>query len=709
MLLLPSGCADTAGREFPVGEAEQHQIEREIAEREYEASENGDGPPGAQPRARPAHLLRARRHPRARPHRAGQPGAARAVARRCRARRRARAGRRPGEVVRERAPRRDPPAGPRRVVRELGRRASSRASRSRSGRRARARSCSSSRSRARARRCAATRCVFETAPARGLRYGELVGDRRGGARSCPRASSSPRRDRVRIVVDDAERALPDRDRPAAHRDGRHAARVEPGERAARASAWRRRGDVNGDGYADVIVGARLYDAGQTDEGAAFVFQGSAAGIATRIPATAAAQLESNQASAQLRRERRGGGRRERRRLRRRDRGRPALRRGPGGRGRGVRVPRQRDGHRGRQSRDARAAQLESNQASASSASAWPRRGDVNGDGYADVIVGAQLYDDGQADEGAAFVFLGSARASRTAIPATAAAQLESDQADAQLGCSVASAGRRERRRLRRRDRGRPALRRRPEPTKARRSCSSGARRASPTATPRPRPRSSSRTQADAQSRRERRVGGRRERRRLRRRDRGRRFYDAGQTDEGAAFVFLGQRVGHRGRQPRDRGGAARVEPGRRAARLSVASAGDVNGDGYADVIVGAALRRRRRRRGRRRSCSTAARRGSRDGNPARRRSPSSSRTRPARASATSVGGGGRRERRRLCRRDRRRALSTTRARPTRARRSSSSAARPGSRDGEPRDRGGAARGEPGTALRSATASRRRAT
>ena len=37
------------------------------------------------------------------------------------------------------------------------------------------------------------------------------------------------------------------------------------------------GDVNGDGYADVIVGAPGYDNGQTDEGRAFVYHGSAAG------------------------------------------------------------------------------------------------------------------------------------------------------------------------------------------------------------------------------------------------------------------------------------------------------------------------------------------------------------------------------------------------------------------------------------------------
>jgi hypothetical protein len=37
------------------------------------------------------------------------------------------------------------------------------------------------------------------------------------------------------------------------------------------------GDVNGDGYGDVIVGAYFYDAGDTDEGAAFVFLGNSSG------------------------------------------------------------------------------------------------------------------------------------------------------------------------------------------------------------------------------------------------------------------------------------------------------------------------------------------------------------------------------------------------------------------------------------------------
>ena len=39
------------------------------------------------------------------------------------------------------------------------------------------------------------------------------------------------------------------------------------------------GDVNGDGYADVIVGADTYDIGQAEEGCAFVFLGSSTGLA----------------------------------------------------------------------------------------------------------------------------------------------------------------------------------------------------------------------------------------------------------------------------------------------------------------------------------------------------------------------------------------------------------------------------------------------
>src|SRR5262249_24686809 len=43
------------------------------------------------------------------------------------------------------------------------------------------------------------------------------------------------------------------------------------------------GDVNGDGFSDLIVGASFYDNGQTDEGRAFVYYGNGTGGLSRIP------------------------------------------------------------------------------------------------------------------------------------------------------------------------------------------------------------------------------------------------------------------------------------------------------------------------------------------------------------------------------------------------------------------------------------------
>src|SRR6185503_8682959 len=67
-------------------------------------------------------------------------------------------------------------------------------------------------------------------------------------------------------------------------------------------------------------------------------------------------------------------------------------------------------------------------------------GDVNGDGYADVVVGASQYDAGHTDEGAVFVFLGGVSGVADATPAGAATMLESNSADTFLGYSVATAG-----------------------------------------------------------------------------------------------------------------------------------------------------------------------------------------------------------------------------------------------------------------------------
>ncbi|KGJ89257.1 hypothetical protein ND16A_2150 [Thalassotalea sp. ND16A] len=61
------------------------------------------------------------------------------------------------------------------------------------------------------------------------------------------------------------------------------------------------GDVNGDGFDDVIVGSRGWDlaTGLFDEGAVFVFLGSATGVVGSEPASAHAVIRSDQASAEF--------------------------------------------------------------------------------------------------------------------------------------------------------------------------------------------------------------------------------------------------------------------------------------------------------------------------------------------------------------------------------------------------------------------------
>jgi len=125
------------------------------------------------------------------------------------------------------------------------------------------------------------------------------------------------------------------------------------------------GDVNGDGYSDVIVGAYTFDNAEINEGAAFIYHGSVAGINN----IAADTLEPNLVNIQF----------------------------------GVSVA---------------------------------CAGDINGDGYSDVIVGAQTYDNTETDEGAAYVYFGSG----TGINTIAVAILESNQAGASMGRGVASAG-----------------------------------------------------------------------------------------------------------------------------------------------------------------------------------------------------------------------------------------------------------------------------
>ncbi len=203
------------------------------------------------------------------------------------------------------------------------------------------------------------------------------------------------------------------------------------------------GDVNGDGYSDVIVGSDRYDNGHTDEGRAWVFHGAAAGLSS----VAAWTAEANQTTALM----------------------------------GFSVA---------------------------------RAGDVNGDGYSDVIVGAPNYTNGNTNEGRAYVYYGS----DTGLATTPAWTAESNQDLAYFGGWVATAGD---------------------------------------------------VNGDGYS--DVIVGAW--------------SYSNGQTDEGRAYVYHGSASGLASSPTwiteSNQDGAFY---GRR-----VGSAGDVNGDGYSDVIVGAEL------------------------------------------------------------------------------------------------------------------------
>ena len=202
------------------------------------------------------------------------------------------------------------------------------------------------------------------------------------------------------------------------------------------------GDVNNDGYADVIVGAELFSSGQQDEGRAFVFHGDSTGPSVAPDWTA-----------------------------------------------------------------------EINQTGASFGSSVACAGDVNGDGYSDVIVGAKLYTNGEFEEGAVFVFFGSALGLSTTPDWT----FESDSTGANLGGSVAGAGD---------------------------------------------------VNMDGYS--DVIVGAE--------------FYSNGESEEGRAFLFLGDSTGLSVTPD----WTAEIDQTSAGFGGSVASAGDVDMDGYADVIVGAA-------------------------------------------------------------------------------------------------------------------------
>ncbi|WP_439585578.1 FG-GAP-like repeat-containing protein [Dyadobacter bucti] len=187
------------------------------------------------------------------------------------------------------------------------------------------------------------------------------------------------------------------------------------------------GDVNGDGYSDVAVGAPLYDKGQSNEGAVFVYQGSALGINVN----AALTLESNQTEASFGQSVAGAGDVNGDGFSDLVTGAILFDKGQNNEGAAFVF------HGSAAGINTNAAVvLENNQASAAHGWSVASAGDVNGDGYGDLVVGSYLYDNGQVNEGAAFVYHGS----QAGTSPVAAVTLESNQAEARSGISVACAG-----------------------------------------------------------------------------------------------------------------------------------------------------------------------------------------------------------------------------------------------------------------------------
>ncbi|MCF2497505.1 FG-GAP-like repeat-containing protein [Dyadobacter chenhuakuii] len=261
------------------------------------------------------------------------------------------------------------------------------------------------------------------------------------------------------------------------------------------------GDVNGDGYSDVIVGAPFFDKGESNEGAAFIYHGSASGIA----ASAAITLEGNQNEAQFGISAASAGDINKDGFSDIIIGAPFYSKGENKEGVAMVFYGSALGIK------SNGTIMEVNQPDAKFGRAVEGLGDVNGDGYSDVIVGAPMYDKGQADEGAAFIYHGSANG----ISPAAATVLEADQKESQYGYSSAGAG-----------------------------------------------------DVNGDGYNDVIIGAY--------------AYDNGQTNEGAAFVYHGSAVGV------SKIAAVVFESNQNFAQFgwSVATAGDVNGDGYSDIIVG---------------------------------------------------------------------------------------------------------------------------
>jgi hypothetical protein len=187
------------------------------------------------------------------------------------------------------------------------------------------------------------------------------------------------------------------------------------------------GDVNGDGYSDIIVGARFQSGGEADEGRAYVYYGGP----DTLSATSDEILEGGQADAHLGPvaigDLNGDGWMDTAWAA------PDYDHPDDGDGK-VFVAYGSDGTQGE-------FWIAHGDQAGARFGASLGMADVNGDGYADLLVGAPSYTNGQVAEGKVFVYLGSSSGlSFPGTPANADWSMESNIANARFGAAVRGAG-----------------------------------------------------------------------------------------------------------------------------------------------------------------------------------------------------------------------------------------------------------------------------
>ena len=186
------------------------------------------------------------------------------------------------------------------------------------------------------------------------------------------------------------------------------------------------GDLNGDGYADIIIGAPKGENGQGAEGLAYVYLGSSSGPGSAIRKEMDVSSANFGWSVSTAGDVNGDG------LADVIIGAPTYANGQTAEGKAYVY----HGHRSTGIAASPSWSVEINETEARYGLAVATTGDVNGDGYADVIVGAPFHDVSHTNEGAAFVYHGSSGGLST----TAAVTITPDVQNAQFGSSVATAG-----------------------------------------------------------------------------------------------------------------------------------------------------------------------------------------------------------------------------------------------------------------------------